>query len=287
MSTFKIRDLINDPHHPLREYTRADGTSFLTSPSLRERQMNARTRQATTLGDSIDNPLAWLPYDGLAPASGYGVRWFDEHGWTVVTRHRVGLVTTQPVMAFLPDLPAGIDHPVFEHNPNDEREPFVVGGNRSCRDRFFYVDPMSLGIGAGIFFHTRHFGSYRDGGSWVISEATLVYDTRNYPTERHPHFMWGRDHEVTRVPVQVVSLVEWLPDPARPEPQPLGGKSVIISHREPLIRFVDGSLQRLRLVAYAGQIPGIGYRLVNVAPDKLGEEPNAKELEFLKMLAPK
>jgi hypothetical protein len=137
-------------------------------------------------------------------------------------------------------------------------------------------------MGTGIFFHTQHFGSYRDGGSWTISEATLVYDRSEFAHDQldKPHFTWGRDNDVERVAVQVISAVEWLPDPARPDTRPDGGKPVVISHREPLVRFcADGRLQRLRLVAYGGQIAGIGYQLVDVGP--YGAEPNKSELGFL------
>jgi hypothetical protein len=288
MNTFKIRDLINDTPPPLREYTRDDGTSFLTSPSLRTVQMAARSRQADAVGDTIIDPDAWRPYTGTCPASGYHARWLDDHGWVVITHniHAPKHGPAQPCMASLPDLPAAIDHPVFERNPEREDSPFVAGGNRSYRDRYFSIDPIGLGIGTGIFFHTRDFGSYRDGGSWSIKDATLVYDTKYAkPEERKTNFMWGRDGEVERHAVQVVSQVEWMPDPSRKASD--CGKPVIISHREPLVRFrATGKMQRLRLAALQGQLAAIVYRLVDVGPGG-SEEPNEREIQFFNMLVPK
>jgi hypothetical protein len=252
MDTFTITKITDE----LALYTRDDGSSFLTSPSLREAQMTARDRQARSLGPEVRD---WDPVDGSAPYNGYAARWLDGRGWSVVCLR--GAHRTQHG-ASLPDLPASVDHPVFEANPIDPRNPIVVGGNRSARGDL-YLRPTSLGMGCGIFFHTRHLNTYRDGGSWTIGEATLVIENAS----GRPHYSWGRDGEVTRSEVRVVAGVEWIDDPARQAGSE--GRPVIISQREIIVRHSDGRLQRIRLSAMHGHLRAPLAILVDVDPESL------------------
>jgi hypothetical protein len=253
MDTFTITKITDE----LALYTREDGSSFLTSPSLRETQMTARDRQARALGP--DGILIWMPYAGSAPRSGYAARWLPEHGWVVVNASRA---IDGAMMACLPDLPASVDHPVFEANSIDPRNPIIVGGNRSFRGDL-YLRPTSLGMGCGIFFHTRHMNTYRDGGSWTIGEATLVIENAS----GRPHYSWGSDGDVTRSEVRVVAGVEWIDDPARPAGSE--GRPVIISQREIIVRHSDGRLQRIRLSAMHGHLRAPLAILVDVDPESL------------------
>jgi hypothetical protein len=253
MDTFTITKITDE----LALYTREDGSSFLTSPSLRDAQMTARDRQARALGP--DAVLIWMRYAGNAPRSGYAARWLPEHGWVVVNASRA---IEGSIMAYLPDLPASVDHPVFEANPIDPRNPIIVGGNRSFRGDL-YLRPTSLGMGCGIFFHTRDLNTYRDGGSWTIGEATLVIEN----VSGRPHYSWGRDGEVTRSEVQVVASVEWIDDPARPDGS--DGRPVIISQREIIVRYSGGRLQRIRLSAMHGHMQAPLAMLVDVDPESL------------------
>jgi hypothetical protein len=287
MDTFTQRVIYNHYKEPLVEYTRQDGTKFLTSPSLREQQMAARTRQAATFDAehvrSGCRSHAWQPYDGVAPQTGCAPRWLDTHGWVVVALG-YGSHRTRAFMQPLPDLPAAIDHPIYEPNPKRETDPFIAGGNRSYRSHYLHTSPMDLGVGAGIFFHTRHLSTYRDGGSWLIREATLVSSTRDDPPT--PYFAWDSHCGVERVDVQVIAAVEWSNDPSRPNPGPDNSRPCIISQREPLVRCVDsGHLKRLRIVAIQGQFIAPLYQYVDVGPDQPGEPPNKKELDFIETLA--
>jgi hypothetical protein len=255
MDTYTITNIVDT----LDCYTRPDGLSFLTSPSLREMQANARDRQARELGPST-HVNTWQPFNGSVPASGHAARWLPEHGWVMVTSAPGGLGS----MASLPDLPAAVDHPTFEPNPVDARNPFVVGGNRSMRGPGLYLRPTDLGMGCGVFFHTKDLNTYRDGGSWTIGAAHLVI--RN--NDSKPHFAWGKD--VSRLPVQVVAAVEWPRDPARPNFDPAGGLPVVVSQREPLLHHVGhGQLQRVRLTAMHGQLGAILPQIVDTTPDEL------------------
>jgi hypothetical protein len=192
---------------------------------------------------------------------GYAARWLPEHGWVMVTGG------STPGMAPLPDLPASVDHPVFEPNPVNARNPFVVGGNRSVRGPGLYLRPTDLGTGCGVFFHTRHWGSYRDGGSWTVSEATLVIDIER----DKPHYSWGRDGFVSRLPVQVIAAIETL------SPDPLT-RAVVFTQREPLLHHVgQGQLQRVRLTAMHGQLGAILPQLVDTTRDALTKS----EIELL------
>jgi hypothetical protein len=253
MDTFTITKITDE----LALYTREDGSNFLTSPSLRDAQMTARDRQARALGSDV--ALIWLRYAGNAPRSGYAARWLPEHGWVVVNASRA---IEGSIMAYLPDLPASVDHPVFEANPIDPRNPIIVGGNRSFRGDL-HLSPTSLGMGCGILFHTRHLNTYRDGGSWTIGEATLVIENAS----GRPHYSWGRDGEVTRTEVRVVAGVESLDDPARTAGAE--GRPVIISQREIIVRHSDGRLQRIRLSAMHGQLRAPLAMLVDVCAESL------------------
>jgi hypothetical protein len=254
MDTFTITKITDE----LALYTREDGSSFLTSPSLRDAQMTARDRQARGLGPEIRN---WDPVDGSTPANGYATRWHDGRGWVAVCL-RIRDSHLAPHCASLPDLPASVDHPVFEANPIDPRNPIIVGGNRSARGEL-YLRPTSLGMGCGIFFHTRHLNTYRDGGSWTIGQATLVIENAS----GRPHYSWGRDGEVTRSEVRVVAPVEWIDDPARPAES--DGRPVIISQREIIVCHSGGRLQRIRLSAMHGQLRAPLAILVVVEPESL------------------
>jgi hypothetical protein len=252
MDTFTITKITDE----LALYTRDDGSSFLTSPSLREAQMTARDRQARALGPEI---VDWDPVGTSAPRDGYASRWLDGRGWSAVCLRGD---YRAPHCASLPDLPASVDHPVFEANPIDPRNPIIVGGNRSFRSDL-YLRPTSLGIGCGIFFHTRHFDTYRDGGSWTIGEATLVILRET----GKPHYSWGHDGEVTRSDVRVAAAIEGLDDPARvagPD-----GRPIILSQREIVIRHSDGRLQRIRLAAMRGYMQAPIAMLVDVGAESL------------------
>jgi hypothetical protein len=265
MDTYTITNIVDT----LDCYTRPDGSSFLTSPSLREMQANARDRQARELGPTLPREV-WSPYKGSVPVSGFAGRWLPEHGWSVVCVNVEGYRERAP----LPDLPDAVDHPVFEPNPVDARNPSVVGGNRSVRGPGLYIRPTDLGMGCGVFFHTKDLNTYRDGGSWTIGAAHLVMLNET----GKPHYSWGRDGFVSRLPVQVIAAVEWPRDPARPNFDPAGGLPVVVSQRELLLHHVGhGQLQRVRLTAMHGELGAILPQLVDTTPDKLTKS----EIELL------
>jgi hypothetical protein len=248
MDTYTITNIVDT----LDCYTRPDGSSFLTSPSLREMQANARDRQARELAKVPRSD--WSAYSGSTPSIGYAARWLPEHGWVMVT----GGYNSPKSMAPLPGLAAGVDHPVFEPNSVDSRNPFVVGGNRSVRGPGLYLRPTDLGIGCGVFFHTQHLNTYRDGGSWTVTAAHLVMLNET----GKPHYSWGRDGFVSRLPVQVVAAIETR------SPDPLT-RAVVFTQRELLVRYMDGQLQRVRLTAMHGQLGAILPQLVDTTRDQL------------------
>jgi hypothetical protein len=263
MDTYTITNIVDT----LDCYTRPDGSSFLTSPSLREMQANARDRQARELAKVPRSD--WQPYKGSTPTMGYAARWLPEHGWVMVT----GGYNSPKTMAPLPDLLAAVDHPVFEPNPVDARNPFVVGGNRSIRGPGLYLRPTDLGMGCGVFFHTKDLNTYRDGGSWTVTAAHLVMLNET----GKPHYSWGRDGFVSRLPVQVVAAVEWLGDSSR-EPNASERRPVMVSQREPLLHHVGhGQLQRVRLTAMHGQLGAILPQLMDTTRDELTKS----EIELL------
>lgn len=225
----------------LKTYTRPDGSSFLSSPSLREDQLNARDRQARELGGTI--PIKkWEPLERMsAPATGYAARWTEEFGWVAVVRSGDKSSTLAHP---LPDLPPSHDHPIFEPNVGgDDRNPIIRGGNRTGRGPL-YLHPADLGIATGIFFHTKDLASFSDGGSWVVTDATLVWDNRR----NKGHYSWSGD-DVTRFPCQVIAAVFW-------EKESPDSRRVYLQQLELLVRR-DGKWQRLLSTAMHGEMRAI------------------------------
>lgn len=254
MDTFTITIITASVNRqPLARYSRGDGSSYLTSPSLRELQHGARDRQARAIGRTLDS-LA--PYHGPVPAEGYAARWLDDHGWVAVTQTSSGAA-----MASLPDLGPAVDHPVFAEREGEGDAPFVVGGNRSTRAARLCVEPIALD-GAGIYFHTGGLSTFRDGGSWLVREATLVWDVeRNAPA-----FSW-RTIGARRLDVKVACAVEWHDDPTR---ERVGdGRPLVISQREPVVRYADGRVQRIRLAAVGGSLDAMMLVLADEAPEHM------------------
>jgi hypothetical protein len=254
-----ITDSVN--RQPLAQLTRSDGTGYLTSPSLRELQLDARRRQARALGPTL---TTWMPApEGLAaPGNEYTAHWLDAHGW-------VSIAPSTNKMAELPDLGPSIEHPVLEAGPENDL-PVIVGGNRSYRSGL-YIEPLALAR-AGIYFHTGVLLVFRDGGSYAV-KGELVWDRyRNVPAPS-----WSSP-DGTRMPVQVVAAVETFDDPSRP--QTGLGRPVIISQREPIVRHTDGRLQHIRSCAMGGYVGAVLHTLVDMSEAEL--MPRERDLLGLK-----